>query len=126
MDLTARSPRRSATTGPVTIAGLSTRGRTGAGRADRCRAPAGIEWIQADEMTMSLRRRARRSTTLDAALAEVGQRVALPPGGTVGGALAVGRSGLRRLGDGLVRDVLLQAKLRVGRGRGRARPADRR
>ena len=46
---------------------------------------------------------------LDAALAEVGQRVALPPGGTVGGALAVGRSRHRRLGDGPVRDALLQA-----------------
>jgi glycolate oxidase FAD binding subunit len=36
--------------------------------------------------------------------------VALPPGGTVGGALAVGRSGIRRLGDGPVRDAVLQAR----------------
>jgi glycolate oxidase FAD binding subunit len=46
---------------------------------------------------------------LDLALSEVGQCVALPPGGTVGGALSVGRSGIRRLGYGPVRDVLLQA-----------------
>ena len=46
---------------------------------------------------------------LDAALAENGQRVTLPPWGTVGGVLAVGRSGVRRLGDGPVRDALLQA-----------------
>ena len=47
---------------------------------------------------------------LDAALAEVGQFVALPGGGTVGGALAVGRSRIDRLGVGPVRDTLLQAR----------------
>ena len=69
---------------------------------------AGIEWIQADEMTL----RCGAGTPVDdvdAALAEVGQCVALPPGGTVGGALSVGHSGIRRLGYGPVRDVLLQA-----------------
>lgn len=93
--------------GPVTIAGLSTRG----GAVDGVRtvvAPAGIEWIQADEMIVSCGA-ATPVVELDAALAEVGQCVALPPSGTVGGALAVGRSGIRRLGDGPVRDVLLQA-----------------
>jgi glycolate oxidase FAD binding subunit len=34
----------------------------------------------------------------------------LPPGGTVGGALASGRSGIRRLGDGPLRDALLQTR----------------
>jgi glycolate oxidase FAD binding subunit len=60
---------------------------------------------------------------LDAALAEVGQRTVLPRtgntvggtvagtvAGTVGGALSVGLSGVRRLGDGPVRDALLQAR----------------
>ena len=47
---------------------------------------------------------------LDEALAAVGQCVAIPPSGTVGGALAAGRSGLRRLGYGPVRDTLLQAR----------------
>jgi glycolate oxidase FAD binding subunit len=47
---------------------------------------------------------------LQAALAGSRQTVALPSGGTVGGALAVGLSGVRRLGDGPVRDALLQAE----------------
>ena len=47
---------------------------------------------------------------LDDALVGDGQCVAIPPHGTVGGALAVGRSGLRRLGYGPVRDTLLQAR----------------
>jgi hypothetical protein len=92
--------------GPVTVTGLGTRGGPVAG-VRVVRAPVGIEWIQADEMTVSC----GAGTPVDelaAALAEVGQRVALPPGGTVGGALAVGRSGTRRLGDGPVRDTLLQ------------------
>src|SRR4029079_5570448 len=75
----------------------------------RVAAPAGIEWIQADEMIVCC----GAGTPVDerdAALAEVGHGVALPPGGTVGGALAVGRSGIRRLGDGPVRNTLLQAR----------------
>ena len=47
------------------------------------------------------RRRARRRTA---------SAVAIPPAGTVGGALAVGRSGIRRLGYGPVRDAVLQAR----------------
>ena len=93
--------------GPVTITGLSTRG--GAVQGVRTvQPPAGLEWIQADEMTM----RCGAGTAVDevdAALAELGQCIALPPGGTVGGALSVGHSGVRRLGYGPVRDVLLQA-----------------
>ncbi len=105
MDLTAFADEVGPTE-PVTVTGLGTRG----GPVPGVRAvtpPAGIEWIQADEMTM----RCGAGTSIDevaAALAEVGQRVALPVGGTVGGALSVGRSGFRRLGDGPVRDVLLQ------------------
>jgi FAD/FMN-containing dehydrogenase len=94
--------------GSVTIGGMATRG--GPVRGERCvSAPAGIEWIQADEMTVSC----GAGTPIDVlatALAEVGQRTVLPPGGTVGGALAVGRSGVRRLGDGPMRDALLQAR----------------
>jgi FAD/FMN-containing dehydrogenase len=94
-------------TGPVTITGLGTRGGPVPG-VRMVRPPTGIEWIQADEMTM----RCGAGTAVadvDAALAEVGQRVAFPPDGTVGGALSVGHSGIRRLGDGPVREVLLQA-----------------
>ncbi len=104
--------------GPVTITGLGTRGGPVPG-VRTVRPPAGIEWIQADEMTM----RCGAGTAVadvDAALAEVGQCVALPPDGTVGGALSVGQqrhppAGLRprprRAAAGL---------LRVRRRRGRA------
>ncbi len=94
-------------TGPVTITGLGVRGGPVAD-VRTVRPPSGIEWIQADEMTL----RCGAGTPIDdvdAALLEVGQCVALPPGGTVGGALSVGQAGLRRLGYGPVRDVLLQA-----------------
>jgi glycolate oxidase FAD binding subunit len=53
---------------------------------------------------------------LDAALAAHGQRVALPSGGTVGGALAVGHSDVLRLGRGPVRDALLQARVATATG----------
>jgi FAD/FMN-containing dehydrogenase len=94
--------------GPVTIAGLSTRG----GPVEGVRpvmAPVGIEWVQPEEMTV----RCGAGTPVeevDAALAAYGQCVAMPPFGTVGGVLAVGRSGLRRLAYGPVRDTLLQAR----------------
>ena len=93
---------------PVTIAGLGTRG--GAVADVRVvAAPVGIDWIEPAEMTM----RCGAGTPVadvEAALAEHGQCVAIPPTGTVGGALAVGRSGLRRLGWGPVRDTLLQVR----------------
>ena len=106
MDLTAFAGEIGSSD-PVTITGLGTRGGPIAG-VRAVRPPSGIEWIQADEMTM----RCGAGTPVDevdSALAEVGQCVALPPGGTVGGALSVGHSGIRRLGYGPVRDVLLQA-----------------
>jgi glycolate oxidase FAD binding subunit len=93
---------------PVTIAGLSTRG----GPVDGTRvvmAPAGIDWVRPEEMTVQCGA-GLPVEDLDAALAEHGQAVAIPPSGTVGGALAVGRSGVRRLGYGPVRDALLQAR----------------
>lgn len=96
------------TTGPVTIAGLATRG----GPVDGVRtvmAPVGIDWIEPEEMTVQCGA-GTPVDELDAALARYGQAVAIPPTGTVGGALALGRSGVRRLGYGPVRDVLLQAR----------------
>src|SRR5688500_15159747 len=94
--------------GPVTIAGTGSRG--GPVADVRCvHAPSGIEWLRADEMTVCC----GAGTTvaeLDEALVGYGQCVAIPPHGTVGGALAVGRSGIRRLGYGPVRDTLLQAR----------------
>jgi glycolate oxidase FAD binding subunit len=94
--------------GPVTIAGTSSRG--GPVQGVRClAAPDGIADINAAEMIV----RCGAGTKVDdlaAALAAVGQLVALPLGGTVGGALAVGRSDIYRLGRGPVRDALLQAR----------------
>ena len=89
--------------GPVTVTGLGTRGGPVAG-ATVVRAPGGIEWIAPDEMTVSCGA-GLPVDELDAALAERGQFIALPPGGTVGGALAVGHSSIRRLGYGPVRDA---------------------
>lgn len=101
-------------TGPVTVAGLSTRG----GPVDGVRpvmAPVGIDWIQPDEMTVQCGA-GTPVDELDAELARFGQAVAIPPTGTIGGALAVGRSGIRRLGYGPVRDVVLQARYVNARG----------
>ena len=75
------------------------------------RAPEGVVAVEAADMTV----RVRAGTTvadLDDALAEVGQTVALPAwaGATVGGVLAVGHSGLRRLGWGPVRDTVLEVR----------------
>lgn len=101
--------------GPVAVCGLGTRG--GAPAAVRVvRAPSGIDWVQPDEMTVCC----AAGTPVDelvAALAVHRQTVALPAGGTVGGALAVGRADVRRLGWGPVRDVLLQARYVSAEGR---------
>ena len=93
---------------PVTIAGTGSRGGPVAG-IRTVRAPAGIDWIQPAEMTM----RCGAGTPvadIDSALAEYGQCVAIPTTGTVGGALAVGHSGVRRLGWGPMRDTVLQLR----------------
>jgi glycolate oxidase FAD binding subunit len=102
--------------GPVVAVGGRTQWAVGgaidpAAGAREVRPPAGIVAVEAADMTV----RVRAGTTvaeLDAALADVGQAVALPawPGATVGGVLAVGRSGLRQLGWGPVRDTLLQVR----------------
>jgi glycolate oxidase FAD binding subunit len=82
------------------------------------KAPAGIVEHVAAEMTA----RVRAGTTvaeLDEALAPFGQCVALPswPGATVGGVLAVGHSGVRRLGWGPVRDAVLEVRYVSAEGR---------
>ena len=94
--------------GPVTIAGMATRG----GPVDDVRtvmAPAGVYDVQPSEMTI----RCGAGTPvemIDEALAPFGQCVAVPPVGTIGGALAVADSGLRRLRYGPVRDTVLQLR----------------
>jgi FAD/FMN-containing dehydrogenase len=94
--------------GDIAIEGLATRGGA-LGEVRTVRAPVGIEWVQPAEMTI----RCGAGTPVeevDAALAQHGQRVALPGGGTIGGALSVGHSGIHRLGYGPMRDVLLQVR----------------
>ncbi len=94
--------------GPVTITGLGTRGGPVVG-VRTVRAPSGIEWIQPAEMTI----RCGAGTPVadvDAALAEHGQCVVIADFGTIGGALAVGHSDVRRLSWGPVRDTVLQLR----------------
>lgn len=94
--------------GPVTVAGAST--REGGVAGVRCvTAPSGISWFQPDEMTIECGA-ATSIAELQAAVGEHGQFVNLPDGGTVGGALGMGRSGILRLGRGPVRDTVLQIR----------------
>lgn len=107
--------------GPVAVEGGRTQWAVGGpldASARLVRAPQGVVAFEPAEMTV----RVGAGTTvveLDAALAEAGQTVALPawPGATVGGVLAVGHSGIRRLGWGPVRNTLLEARLVEARGR---------
>jgi FAD/FMN-containing dehydrogenase len=94
------------TVDPVTVEGAATRGGAVPG-AVVVGAPAGIVRIDAAEMVLEC----GAGTPMDdvhAALAEVGQTVSIPGGGTIGGALASGISGITRLAHGPMRDVLLQ------------------
>ena len=100
--------------GPVTVVGGRTQWDVGGAvdsGAREVRAPSGIVDFEPAEMTV----RCGAGTTvaeLDAVLGEHGQCVALAgsDGATVGGVLAVGRSGIRRLRQGPMRDVLLEAR----------------
>jgi FAD/FMN-containing dehydrogenase len=93
---------------PVTIAGMSTRGGPVPG-VRTVMAPSGVEWIKPEEMIVCCGA-GTSMAELDAALDLVGQYVAIPPSGTVGGALALGNSGIRRLGHGPIRDAVLQMR----------------
>lgn len=106
--------------GPVCVVGGRTQWDVG-GLPDpvarEVAAPAGVvEHIPAE---MIVRARAgTRLDELDAALAERGQRVSLEGAGeaTLGGLIAVGRSGVRRLGLGPVRDAVLEVTAVSSRG----------
>lgn len=107
--------------GPVCVVGGRTQwdiGGSVARGAREVRAPQGVVSFEPAEMTV----RVRAATTvadLDDGLAEAGQTVAMPswPGATVGGVLAVGHSGVFRLGYGPVRDTLLEARVVTAEGR---------
>jgi glycolate oxidase FAD binding subunit len=83
------------------------------------RAPAGVIAYEPADMTITV----AAGTTfeaLDAVLAEQGQECALDPrsrAATVGGILACGLSGLRRLRHGPVRDHVLEVRFETGDGR---------
>ena len=104
--------------GPVAVEGSRSRWDLGGEAVDGVRlvkAPTGIVDYVPDEMTVTV----RCGTTvadLHAALAEKGQRTALPERtgelgqGTVGGALAVGENSMHVLGRGRVREAALQVR----------------
>jgi glycolate oxidase FAD binding subunit len=108
--------------GPVRVAGGRTQWDVGGAPPPGVRevyAPAGVVSHEPAEMVV----RVRAGTTLEELRAEVGaggQDVALesddPARATVGGILAVGRSGCRRLGLGPVRDTVLEVTAVTARG----------
>lgn len=105
--------------GPVVPVGGGTHWPA-AGEGRRVRAPAGVVAYEPAEMTV----RVGAGTTvaeLDAALAEHAQMVPLDPveptRATVGGVLAEGVSGLRRLRWGPVRDTVLEVRYVSSEGR---------
>jgi glycolate oxidase FAD binding subunit len=81
-------------------------------------APAGVVAFEPAEMTVRVGAGTPVSE-LDDALAEHGQCVALPErrGATVGGVLSVGRSDVRRLGLGPLRDTVLEVRYVSAEGR---------
>ena len=106
--------------GPVAVEGARTRWTLGGeSKADTrlLKAPTGIVEFVPEEMTV----RVRAGTTvleLQQALADKGQRTALPDrGGTVGGALAVGQNDYRVLGRRRVRSSLLRLRYISAEGR---------
>ncbi|MEM9562032.1 MAG: FAD-binding protein [Actinomycetota bacterium] len=106
--------------GPVSVEGGRTRWSLGGELTPGTRtlpAPAGIVAYTPDEMTVTVRA-GTPVAELHAALAERGQRTALPErGGTVGGAVVVGESDVRALGLGPVRNAVLQVRYVSADGR---------
>lgn len=106
--------------GPVTCVGGRTQWDVGGSvdaRAREVRAPVGVVDYEPAEMVV----RVRAGTTVDE-LADVvgghGQMVPFDaaPDATVGGVLAVGRSGVRRLRYGPVRDTVLEVTMALAGG----------
>jgi len=97
--------------GPVTVVGGATHRSVGGTTHPEARpiiAPSNVIDPRPTELLVRVDAGVTLSR-LDAALCEVNQRVVLDgsPEATVGGVLAVGQSGLYRLGDGHVRDALV-------------------
>lgn len=109
--------------GPVTCAGGRTQwdvGGTADPSAREVGARSGIVELEPAEMVVRVRA-GTAVAELEAALAAKGQQVPLDPvepeRATVGGVLAVGRSGTRRLRYGPVRDVVLEVTTVMADGR---------
>jgi FAD/FMN-containing dehydrogenase len=108
---------------PVCVVGGRTQwdvgGRVGTGVREVA-APVGVVSHEPAEMIVRVRA-GTTVATLDAALAEAGQMVPLDPShpelATVGGVLAVGHSGRRRLRYGPVRDTVLEARFVTAEGK---------
>jgi len=101
--------------GPVTISGLGTRGGAVDGIRE-VRAPVGISRVDAAEMVVECGAGTPVHEVLEE-LAEHGQGLAIPAGGSIGGALAAGRNDTTRLGYGPMRDILLQTRYVSGLGK---------
>ncbi len=106
--------------GPIAVEGRRTRWSAGGELADGTRvleAPAGILEHRPEEMTVVVRA-GTSVADLHAALADAGQRTALPDrGGTVGGAVAVGEDDLGVTRRGRVRDAVLRVSYVSAEGR---------
>ncbi len=98
---------------PIAVEGGGSRWQTGGVLHETARlvsAPDGIVDYRPEEMVITVRA-GTPVADLCTALAETGQRSALPErGGTVGGAVAVGENRLDLLGRGPVRDSVLQVR----------------
>jgi glycolate oxidase FAD binding subunit len=82
-------------------------------------APAGVVRYEPEDLTITVGA-GTSFTALDAALAEYGQECALDPrdgSATVGGIVACGLSGIRRLRHGPLRDHVLEVRFLTGDGR---------
>ncbi len=109
-------------TGPVVGVGARSQFEVGDPVAVGCRpitAPAGIVEFEPADLTVTVGA-ATTCAALDAVLAPAGQEVALDPRdpeATVGGVLAVGTSGPRRLRHGPLRDAVLEVRFATADGR---------
>lgn len=110
------------TPGAVVAVGGRTQFEVGGGvpaTATEVRAPTGVVRFDPAELTVTVGAGITLAE-LDAALAEAGQEVVLDaraPGATVGGVLAAGLSGPRRLRIGPVRDRVLEVRFVTADGR---------
>jgi len=110
-----------ATADAVVPVGARTQWETGnpADDATELRAPAGVARYEPEDLTVTVGA-GTSCAELDAVLAERGQECPLDPrdpNATVGGVIACGLSGLRRLRHGPLRDHLLEVRFVTGDGR---------